>query len=88
MSSDDCFRLSATEAIDRLRDWVTNLDVDELARMVSECCPHLGRSANSPVVVFDDMGGADDSAPYLGGRRGRWAFVPEQPDITTTGKSK
>lgn len=84
MSSGDCQRLSVTEAIDRLRDWVINLDIDGLARMVSEHCPPQ-MSDGGPVVVFDDQGGDDDSAPYMDGRRCRWVCVPESPDVTTTG---
>jgi hypothetical protein len=77
----ECRRYSVTEAHERLVDWVRNLDTDELARAMSEhiepCTP---QGQPLPVVVFDDMGGDDDSAPYLGGKRMRVVFVEDTAD--------
>jgi hypothetical protein len=62
-----CHRFSSTEAIERLVDWVRNLDTDGLARVVSQHAPLWGNQI--PVIVFDDCGGDDDSAPYFQGTR-------------------
>jgi hypothetical protein len=77
----ECKRYSVTEAHERLVDWVRNMDTDELARAISEhlepwdkCCQPIA------VVVFDDQGGDDDSAPYLGGKRMRVVFVEDTSD--------
>lgn len=75
----DCVRYSATEAIERLVDWIRNMDTDELARAVSEHAPPRYCDP-TPVVVFDDCGGDDDSAPYLGGRRLKMVYVDDDSD--------
>lgn len=87
MNSGKPERLSVTEAVDRLRDWIHCLDIDGLAQFVSEHCPPQGADGG-PVVVFDDCGGDEDSAPYIDGRRCRWVCVPELPDVSVTGKGE
>lgn len=80
----ECRRYSVTEAHERLIDWVRNLDTDELARAISVHIEPWGQSGVAvgpvPVVVFDDQGGDDDSAPYLGGKRMRVVFVEDTSD--------
>lgn len=77
-------RLCVDDAMDRLRDWVANLDLDELARVISEHCHPRGADGGA-VVVFDNYSD-EESAPYMDGRRCRWVCVPEV--ITTTGKGE
>ena len=72
--ADDHIRYSATEAIERLVDWVRNLDTDELAKAVSQHAPPR-YTERTPVVVFDDMGGDEESAPYLEGKRLKVIYV-------------
>lgn len=77
----ECVRMSVTEAHERLVDWIRNLDTDELARAVSEHAPPR-HCDPTPVQVFDDMGGDDDSAPYLDGKRLRTVFVEDDEPRT------
>jgi hypothetical protein len=55
------------------------MDTDELARAVSQHAPprHV---EPIPVVVFDDCGGDDDSAPYVEGRRLKVVYVDDSSD--------
>lgn len=72
----ECNRYSSTEAIERLVDWVRNLDTDGLAKAMSECVEPWGKGCQPvPVVVFDDQGGDDESAPYVEGKRLRVVYV-------------
>jgi hypothetical protein len=76
--------MSVTEAHERLADWIRNMDTDELARAVSEHAPPR-HCDPTPVQVFDDCGGDDDSAPYLAGKRMRAVFVMIDDELKTAG---
>lgn len=77
----ECRRYTASEAIQRLVDWVQNLDTDDLARAISVNVEPWGVGCQPvPVVVTDDMGDGEESAPYLSGKRLRVVFVEDTSD--------